>query len=103
MGQGSCMFSVEVNVLVTVHGTSKLENRNWKFGLHAFVQFFPISNFKFQAVSGYVSNNYNYPQIHDICIGWACYKQIIQFFKKMIRIVVFKKRVRIHPHISGSF
>jgi hypothetical protein len=24
-------------MLVTVHGTVKLENRNWKFGLHAFV------------------------------------------------------------------
>ena len=29
------------------------EIRNWKFGLHAFVLFFPISNFKFQAVNGY--------------------------------------------------
>jgi hypothetical protein len=28
---------------VSVHGTLKLENRNWKFGLHAFVLFFPIS------------------------------------------------------------
>jgi hypothetical protein len=23
--------------MVSVHGTLKLENRNWKFGLHAFV------------------------------------------------------------------
>jgi hypothetical protein len=28
----------EVRILVTVHGTLKLENRNWKFGLHAFVR-----------------------------------------------------------------
>jgi len=41
----------------------KLENRNWKFGLHAFVPLikivpdhsseFLVSNFKFQAVNGY--------------------------------------------------
>jgi hypothetical protein len=59
--------------LVSVHGTLKLENRNWKFGLHIFVLFqmivlsdsprcsepfcsiskFLLSNFKFQAVNGY--------------------------------------------------
>ncbi|MDL2121718.1 MAG: SRPBCC family protein [Deltaproteobacteria bacterium] len=31
--------------------TLKLENRNWKFGLHAFVLFFPISTFQFQVSS----------------------------------------------------
>ena len=25
-------------ILVSVHGTIKLENRNWKFGLHAFTR-----------------------------------------------------------------
>jgi len=47
--------------------TLKLENRNWKFGLHALLQLmnelnwgqgliscnFLLSNFKFQAVNGY--------------------------------------------------
>ena len=28
---------IGVNDGVSVHGTLKLENRNWKFGLHAFV------------------------------------------------------------------
>jgi len=37
--------------IVTVHGTLKLEIGNWKFGLHAFVLFFPISSFKFQVSS----------------------------------------------------
>jgi hypothetical protein len=36
---------------VSVPGTLKLENRNWKFGLHAFVLFFPISTFQFQVSS----------------------------------------------------
>ncbi len=47
--------------MVTVHGTLKLENRNWKFGLHAFVLLmnafnspkFLLFSFKFQAVNGY--------------------------------------------------
>jgi hypothetical protein len=47
--------------MVAVHGTVKLEIRNWKFGLHAFVLLmnafnspqFLLSNFKFQAVNGY--------------------------------------------------
>jgi len=29
--------AVPLKEVVTVHGTVKLENRNWKFGLHAFV------------------------------------------------------------------
>jgi hypothetical protein len=36
---------------VTVHGTLKLENRNWKLGLHASVLFSPISTFQFQVSS----------------------------------------------------
>jgi len=30
---------------VTVHGTVKFENRNWKFGLHAFVLLINAFNF----------------------------------------------------------
>ena len=30
---------------VSVHGTLKLENRNWKFGLHAFVLLMNAFNF----------------------------------------------------------
>jgi len=30
---------------VSVHGTLKLENRNWKFGLYAFVLLMNIFNF----------------------------------------------------------
>jgi len=37
-------FSIDILILrgviiVSVHGTLKLEIRNWKFGLHAFVLF----------------------------------------------------------------
>jgi len=31
--------------IVTVHGTLKLENRNWKFGLYAFVLLMSVFNF----------------------------------------------------------
>jgi len=31
--------------LVSVHGTLKLENRNWKFGFHAFVLLMNAFNF----------------------------------------------------------
>jgi hypothetical protein len=31
--------------LVSVHGTLKLENRNWKFGVHAFVLLMNAFNF----------------------------------------------------------
>ena len=31
--------------IVSVHGTLKLENRNWKFGLHAFVLLMNAFNF----------------------------------------------------------
>jgi hypothetical protein len=30
---------------VSVHGTMKLENRNWKFGLNAFVLLINVLNF----------------------------------------------------------
>ena len=32
--------------VVTVHGTLKLENRNWKFGLHTFVLLMNAFNFR---------------------------------------------------------
>ncbi len=34
-----------VRIKVSVHGTLKLENRNWKFGLHAFVLLMNAFNF----------------------------------------------------------
>lgn len=34
-----------VEEAVSVHGTLKLENRNWKFGLHTFVLFMNAFNF----------------------------------------------------------
>jgi len=33
--------------VVTVHGTLKLENRNWKFGLYTFVLFMNDADFSF--------------------------------------------------------
>jgi hypothetical protein len=39
--------------MVTVHGTLKLENRNWAFILLYCSPQFLLSNFKFQAVNGY--------------------------------------------------
>ncbi|OEU53854.1 MAG: hypothetical protein BA868_02960 [Desulfobacterales bacterium C00003106] len=33
------------NNIIRVHGTLKLENRNWKFGLHAFVLLMNAFNF----------------------------------------------------------
>ena len=59
------LFSLNIIYFVSVHGTSKLEIRNWKFGLmllYCSSQFpisilispkFLFSNFKFQAVNGY--------------------------------------------------
>ena len=35
-------------LVVTVHGTLKLENRNWKVGLHTFVLLMNTSNYNFQ-------------------------------------------------------
>jgi len=32
-------------IILTVHGTLKLENRNWKFGFHAFVLLMTMFNF----------------------------------------------------------
>jgi hypothetical protein len=56
--------------MVSVHGTLKLVNRNWKFGRHAFVLLFKdearvisteflFTNFKFQAVNGYKIFSFN--------------------------------------------
>ena len=38
-------LDLELKILVTVHETLKLENRNWKFGFYAFVLLINVFNF----------------------------------------------------------
>ena len=40
---GQCLVAA---IMVSVHGTLKYENRNWKFGFHSFVLFMNAFNFR---------------------------------------------------------